>query len=115
MPRDILGQATWADLLGAIAALALIGGAVLVIWKTIHPLMVKITHVLDVFLGRPGEQGIPAQPGVIERLEKIEQQVTPNHGSTKKLTEEVQDLQADVKDVQADVKDLRRRLEEHLQ
>lgn len=101
MPRDWLNQVTWTDVVAALAALLLIGGVVLAGWKFVHPIMVKITRVLDLFLGRPAERGIPAVPGVIERLdaqddrlEKIEKQVTPNHGSTSKLAEDVQGLRA---------------------
>ena len=96
------------DVFGAILALLLIGGLALVIFKVVHPLMMKLTRVLDLILGRPDQQGIPGKPSMMDRfdalddrmdaqdqrLESIEGQVTPNHGSTNKLSEDVQELKA---------------------
>lgn len=96
------------DVLGAVLAIVLIGVLVLAWYKTVHPLTARIGRVLDLILGRPDQQGIPGQPSMMDRfdtldermdgqdarLAKIEGQVTPNHGSTTKLAEDVQQLKA---------------------
>lgn len=108
MPSDWFDGVTPGDIWAAVLALIMIGSVALAVVKVLHPLATKITRVLDLFLGRPAEQGIPAVPGVIERLDaqdariaehgqalsEIKEQVTPNHGSTTKLSEDVQTLDA---------------------
>lgn len=92
------------DIIVAFGGLVFLIVIFMFILKVVHPMMVKITRVLDEFLGRPAEQGIPEVPGVLkrldnqdERLDKIEKQVTPNHGSTTKLSDAVIDLEAALK------------------
>lgn len=111
-------DAVWATIL----ALGLIGSVTIAVIKVVHPITSKIVRVLDAFLGRPAEQGLPAIPGVIERLDsqdakieehgqqltQIKEQVTPNHGSTSKLSEDVQSLQKGLAD-------LLQRFDQHLQ
>lgn len=79
----------WGDVLGALGALILIGGAVFAAWKVVNPIAAKFTRVADLILGRPDEQGIPGQPSMMdrfdaqdERLKAIERQITPNHGTS---------------------------------
>jgi hypothetical protein len=93
---DWLDAVELGDVIGAVLALLLIGGVALVIFKVVHPLMVKLTRMLDLILGRPDQQGIPGKPSLIERVEAIHErmdaqdvqiaeikgQVTPNHGSS---------------------------------
>ncbi|MCP2168140.1 hypothetical protein [Goodfellowiella coeruleoviolacea] len=49
----------------------------------------KLSHVADDWLGEPERDGVPARPGVMERLAAIEQRVTviehevrPNSGAS---------------------------------
>lgn len=102
---DALKSVTPDDIWAAVLALVLIGSAVLVVVKWLHPVVAKVTRVLDLFLGRPEEQGIPAIPGVIERLDaqderlrKIEKEVTPNSGTSAhdKITRRIGNLDAKV-------------------
>lgn len=93
---DWINNVTPGDLLGGILALLLILSIVIAVVKWVNPMFVKVTRVLDLILGRPAEQGLPAQPSFVERLdaqdEKLKQiarQVTPNHGSTTHLAEQV--------------------------
>jgi hypothetical protein len=111
-------DAVWATVL----ALVLIGSVTISVIKVVHPITSKIVRVLDAFLGRPAEQGLSAIPGVIERLDsqdakieehgqqlaQIKEQVTPNHGSTSKLSDDVQSLQKGLAD-------LLQRFDQHLQ
>lgn len=99
----------------AVAALLAIGTVIFTVVRYVNPIAAKAVRVFDAFLGRPAEQGLPAKPGVIERLDrqdekiaKIEAQVTPNHGSTNKLSEDVQE-------VKKGLAELLQRFEEHLQ
>lgn len=86
---DLFKTLTPGDVWGGILAVALIGSVAFAVVKWLHPVVAKVTRVLDLFLGHPAEQGIPAVPGVIERLdaqdarlEAIEHQITPNHGTS---------------------------------
>lgn len=121
MPTAPGWQVGWADIIGAFGALILIGGAVIVTVRVIHPMMRKLTLVLEQILGRPKSQGIPGVPSMIERFDTIDsrlttqdkaiadikEQVTPNHGSTSKLSEDVQDIGAALEK-------LTKRFDEHL-
>jgi len=114
LPSDWFDGVTPGDIWAAVLALIMIGSVALTVVKVIHPLATKITRVLDLFLGRPAEQGIPAVPGVIERLDAqdaqiaaIQEQVTPNRGSTTKLSE-------DVRALDAKLTELLQRFEDHL-
>ena len=109
----------WGDLIGALGALILLGGALFIVWRTVTPIATKITRAVDLLLGRPAEQGIPALPSMVERIDEVKDsvraldaanterldaqndeiaqikaQVTPNHGSTNKLSEDVQGITA---------------------
>ena len=88
IPDSWLDAVTLGDVVGALLALGLIGGIVIGAVK-LSPILARITRVIDLILGRPAEQGIPAQPSMIDRLEaqdqqiaEIQKQVTPNHGSS---------------------------------
>ena len=108
MPGDWLDRVSVEDVLLALGGFILVGLVVIAVVKVVHPLMIKVVRVLDLILGRPDEQGIPGKPSMTdrfdtidgrmtaqdERLEKIEGQVTPNHGSTSKLAEDVQELKS---------------------
>lgn len=120
-PSGWFSGVTPLDVWAAVLALLVTGTVVLGVVKVVHPIAQKITRVLDAFLGRPASQGIPAIPGVIERLDaqdavqakqgetlieqgrqlaevlaQVKEQVTPNHGSTSKLAEDVQALKSDL-------------------
>lgn len=108
MPPGWLDQVSVQDVLLAIGGFVCVGLVVIGIVKVVHPVMVKVVRVLDLILGRPPQQGIPGKPSMMdrfddldkrmdgqdERLEAIEQQVTPNHGSTSRLSDDVQELKA---------------------
>lgn len=103
-----LDQVSIADVvlaLGGVAAVAFVARFMLV---HVHPLMLRLIRVLDLILGRPKQGGIPAAPSMIDRFDaldarltaqdvaiaEVKQQVTPNHGSTSKLAEDVQAIAA---------------------
>jgi hypothetical protein len=65
--------------------------------RFIYPLMRTMTRIRDAFLGKPAHNGFAAQPGIPERLGKVEERlevierhVVPNHGSTALLSENLQ-------------------------
>lgn len=65
--------------------------------RFIYPLVRTITRIRDAFLGEPAHNGFAAQPGIPERLGKVEERleiiekhVVPNHGSTALLSENLQ-------------------------
>ena len=65
--------------------------------RFIYPLVRTMTRIRDAFLGKPGHNGFAPQPGIPERLGKVEERlevierhVVPNHGSTALLSENLQ-------------------------
>ena len=65
--------------------------------RFIYPLVRTMTRIRDAFLGKPAHNGFAAQPGIPERLGKVEERlevierhVVPNHGSTALLSENLQ-------------------------
>lgn len=118
MPHEWFESVTPADVWAAVLALGLILTVVLVLFRWVYPMVSKALRVFDLFLGRPADGVLPRQVGIAElilgrepagadpgspsmvqrfdavedRLKAVEQQVTPNHGSTNKLSEDVQDL-----------------------
>jgi hypothetical protein len=110
---------SWANIGTTVGALLLLGGVVFMVWKAINPIAKKASRVMDLILGTPQEQGLPQQPSMIERIDQvsdkvtaldlantlrldqqniqiaeIRSQVTPNHGSTSKLSEDIQTIAA---------------------
>ena len=78
---------------GVTAALS----AVWIFMRFIYPLVRTMTRIRDAFLGKPAHNGFAAQPGIPERLGKVEERlevierhVVPNHGSTALLSENLQ-------------------------
>lgn len=68
-----------------------IGGAIGVIWKLLSPIVRKtkaLMEALDRFttdwFGEPARLGHKAVPGVLERLEKLEGELSHNGGSSMK-------------------------------
>lgn len=110
-----------ADVFGADVALWILGGLIVAgfllrLRRKVKPYLSDIREFLEDWRGDPGrpEVNIPERPGVMKRLAQqdteianIRAQVTPNHGSTKMLSEEVQQ-------VQADLRALAERFEQHL-
>lgn len=46
-----------------------------IISKRIWPIMRKLEHMLDDFNGTEARPGVPARPGIMERVESIEQRI----------------------------------------
>ena len=99
-------QIGWEFIIACVGALILIGAAVYVTWRLVNPVAKKAMRIADFILGSPKDEFGPAKPSLAERLDVIDQrfdtqdaeiaaisaQVTPNHGSTSKLSEDVQTL-----------------------
>ncbi|HEY3545043.1 MAG TPA: hypothetical protein VGK17_03000 [Propionicimonas sp.] len=85
--------------------------------QVVYPIMVKFGRIAELILGRPKDELGPAKPSLTERFDGVDQkiadlgkantqrldaqnaelaeikaQVTPNHGSTSKLAEDVQGI-----------------------
>ena len=83
--------------------------------QVVYPVMVKFGRIAELILGRPKDELGPAKPSLTERFDAVDQkiadldsantarldaqnaelaqikaQVTPNHGSTSKLADDVQ-------------------------
>jgi len=85
-------------------------GAIVAAWRFVSPLAVGLKHFFEDWNGEPDRKGVDGRPGVMAtlkdhgdeiikntaKLEAIESQVTPNHGSELKLAEELQNLRKEV-------------------
>lgn len=117
MPPDVQGflagitladVLTWAGVIGAIFAA----------FKWVIPFARKVSHFIDDVAGEPERPGVPARPGLMERVTTIEttqeehsktlatvsHEVTTNHGSslkdsTKRLEGRVDDMEQKVTDL----------------
>jgi hypothetical protein len=54
------------------ALLATIGS---IVGRRVLPIMRKLEHMLDDFNGTEARPGVPARPGIMERVESIEQRI----------------------------------------
>lgn len=61
-----------------VAALGAVGAAGRWAWRVLD----RLDDLRDDWRGRPARPGVPAQPGVLERLKLIEAELRPNHGSS---------------------------------
>lgn len=76
-PLDTL--AVWALAIGAVV------GLVGLLWRAIRSVQRATTvmeQVLGDWRGVPDRPGVPGRPGVMERIERIERELFPNHGSS---------------------------------
>ena len=78
-------------------------GALVAAWRVVSPLAKALKNFFDDWNGESERPGVPARKGVMatlkehgDKIEKIESQVTPNHGSELKLSEELQGLRREV-------------------
>ncbi|GAA1749347.1 hypothetical protein [Nonomuraea bangladeshensis] len=69
------------EILAVSVALATLAGGITVVTKLVRFLK-KMGDAVDDWQGEPARHGVPARPGVMERLATIEEQLHPNHGST---------------------------------
>lgn len=66
-------------------AVAIIGAAVAIIWKTVRGvarLVKRVRDFLDDFYGEPDRPGVPGRPGVMVQLAQIHAELRPNGGGS---------------------------------
>lgn len=119
---------TWAELIEIapwFAAGVLI--LVLLIWAGSKgvPALRKVMHFIDDVAGEPARAGVPARPGLMERmttietsLQQVRHEVTPNHGSTmndalRSVREDVSGIRETVDETSDAVSDLTKWQETH--
>ncbi|UBU11593.1 hypothetical protein [Nonomuraea gerenzanensis] len=69
------------EILAVCVALVTLAGGGAVAAKLIK-LLKKLSDAVDDWQGEPARKGVPARPGVMERLEAIEAQLRPNGGAS---------------------------------
>lgn len=113
------GQVTVSQILWAAAGLILLGILIGLVWKYGAPLL----RIHDAMLGQPPTPGLPdsGSPGVIKRVALIEsditeirKQVTPNHGSTALLSENIDQVVGLASKAVEDVERVENRLTNHI-
>ena len=60
-----------------------------IVGKRIWPIMRKLEHMLDDFNGTEARPGVPARPGIMERVESIEQRIKKLEEETKRRWQEI--------------------------
>lgn len=68
--------------------LALIITSMSIAGKRIWPIMRKLEHMLDDFNGTEARPGVPARPGIMERVESIEQRIKKLEAETERRWQE---------------------------
>lgn len=76
-PLQIAGAIT-----GGVGALAALGWAARTLWKTGR----GVANLADDWKGEPDRPGVPGRPGVLQRLARIEGELTLNGGRSLKDT-----------------------------
>lgn len=111
------------DILMWSAATISVGGALAVIWKVVMPVVRKTKHLLDSlsrfiddWFGEEAAPGRDRVPGVMERLNKLDGELSHNSGKSvkdvvDKVNKTVMSLDATLKETVKSVQELERRLE----
>lgn len=94
----------WLDDISVLAALLWIVGVVAVlgfvkkVYDAVKPFADSAREFFEDWNGRPKRAGVPAVPGVMARLERIEKEITPNSGTSAhdKITRRIGNLDAKV-------------------
>lgn len=96
-------------LLTWLTCLATLGGAVVMVLKYGR----RVMQMVEDFNGTADRPGVPARPGVMQRLQLIETEITPNHGSS--IKDAVNRIDAQVIVLQTDLKGVHDRLDANVQ
>lgn len=59
--------------------LAAVVGLGIAVWRVV-PLLKKLSNFIDDVAGQPPRAGVPARPGLMERVQRIEHELFPNSG-----------------------------------
>lgn len=70
---------TLGEVLSIFAALVVVVGGLVLLFRWMQPIMVKLTRVFDLILGVKGEPGIPDRPGMAERLDEQDAKLATIH------------------------------------
>lgn len=83
--NEILSQLSVLDMAVTLAALAAVATVIRKVW----PVLSKLKDIIDDIAGEPARKGVPARPGLMERMASVEAKVTsadyhsrPNGGSS---------------------------------
>lgn len=99
--------------LAQLVALLSVVAAVLAALKWVFPFIVKVVHFVDDAMGEKARPGVPARPGLLQRMTQIEERVhavdeilhelKPNNGSS--LADAVNRIECQVNELMAQRKD----------
>lgn len=78
----LFGDLRAAEVLAWMAALTVVIAGVVVILRKALPLLKKLGDFLDDVAGEPARAGVPARPGLMERVQRIEHEMFPNSGKS---------------------------------
>lgn len=56
-----------------------LAGLVFAVWR-VMPLVRKLANFIDDVVGEPERAGVPARPGLMQRVQRIEHELFPNSG-----------------------------------
>lgn len=83
-------------------ALTVVLGGLVAVWRWAWPFLRRVGHFLDDWFGEPARPGFVGQPGVMERLARVEHEVHTNSGSS--MRDAVNRIEATLRQTASDLK-----------
>lgn len=73
-------------------------GTLIVKWvvRSVHPIVLKLTDLYELIIGKPAQQGLPAQPSMMDRFDSQDKDSREIKGELTGLKEEVATLKSEV-------------------
>ena len=120
---DILDRISVWEAFAVILGIGVLAAAGVKGWKVIK----RLNHFLDDVMGEEERPGVPARPGLMERVMRVEHELFPNSGSSmrdqtnrientvKVLSDDMTEVRSAVDDLNGNVTSLRTDVDEHIE
>ena len=106
---DILNRISVWEAFAVILGVGVIVGAAVKGWKVIK----RLNHFLDDVMGEEERPGVPARPGLMERVMRVEHELFPNSGAS--LRDQTNRIESTLTEIGEAVTTLRGDVDEHIE
>ena len=106
---DILNRISVWEAFAVILGVGVIVGAAVKGWKVIK----RLNHFLDDVMGEEARPGVPARPGLMERVMRVEHELFPNSGAS--LRDQTNRIESTITEIGEAVTTLRSDVDEHIE
>ena len=106
---DILNRISVWEAFAVILGVGVIVGAAVKGWKVIK----RLNHFLDDVMGEEERPGVPARPGLMERVMRVEHELFPNSGAS--LRDQTNRIESTITEIGEAVTTLRVDVDEHIE